>query len=115
MTNQELFDAVVAHARAQNARALDGGSCRYRTRDGLKCFAGALIADEHYRPELEGRAVYNIDVERALVRSGVTDAQISLVGDLQSVHDHYTPEHWGARFANISHRWKVRYRENNPA
>jgi len=115
MTNQELFDIVVTHARKQNARALDGGSCRYRTRDGLKCFAGALIADEFYDAKLEGRAVYNIDVERALVRSGVTDAQISLVGDLQSVHDHYTPEHWGARFANISHRWKVRYRENNPA
>jgi hypothetical protein len=53
MTNQELFDIVVAHARKQNKRAIANEVCSYRTPEGLKCFAGALIKDEFYIPEME--------------------------------------------------------------
>jgi hypothetical protein len=114
MTNQEIFDIVVAHARKQNRRALDGNSCRYRTREGLKCFAGALITDEHYLPELEGRSAYNIGVEQALTRSGVSETQLSLVGELQTIHDSLEPKFWEQRFEVAARKWKVRYRENNP-
>lgn len=61
LTLQEAFDKVLAHSRAmthQSAEPNPAGpeytpNCLYRASDGNKCFAGALIPDELYKPEFE--------------------------------------------------------------
>lgn len=54
---QKLFDAMLAHLRAQGKPAVARlemiDKCLYRTDDGLKCALGALIPDELYQPGFE--------------------------------------------------------------
>ncbi len=57
-SNQEIFDYVVSHLRAQGARSLnDENECTYRSVDGYSCAVGCLIPDDLYTPSLEGRLV----------------------------------------------------------
>jgi hypothetical protein len=54
-TLQSIFDRVAEHflgmpVPAQNHK----GDCVYRTKDGNRCFVGALIKDEDYDPSIEG-------------------------------------------------------------
>lgn len=114
MTNQELFDKVLAHARKQNARALALGRCVYRHPEGLRCFAGALLADEHYDPGFEGVGALSEAVQDALIASGVAKEQMELVADLQAVHDRHVVPEWPAEFAKVAMHHKLAY-ENNPA
>jgi hypothetical protein len=53
-TKQETFDTVVRHLKKQGKPAIQCGSCRYRTVDGLMCAAGVLIPEGRYRANLEG-------------------------------------------------------------
>jgi hypothetical protein len=105
MTAQEIFDFVLAHARKQNAKALSsirpdlsGQICSYRTPEGLKCFAGALIKDEFYNPIFEGYSATHAPVTNALVKSGLKETQIPYVVALQNIHDLRLPEEWEERF-----------------
>lgn len=105
MTDQELFDKVAAHLRAQNARAVDArGNCQYRTEDGKRCAAGCLILDEHYAPELEGKCALHDDVWPRLRASGVADRQAALVRALQNVHDHWSVDKWESELAHVAER-----------
>jgi hypothetical protein len=105
MTAQEVFDFVVAHARKQGAKALSsirpdlsGMICSYRTPEGLKCFAGALIKDEFYNPIFEGYAATHPPVAIALVKSGIDSYQIPYVVALQNIHDLRDVHEWEERF-----------------
>jgi hypothetical protein len=113
MTNQELFDKVLAHARKQNARALEFGRCAYRAPEGLMCFAGALIADEHYDSSFEGIGANFTRIKRALIASGIAKEQLDLVAELQAVHDRHLVPEWPAEFAKVATHYKLAY-ENNP-
>jgi hypothetical protein len=114
MTNQELFDKVVAHARKQGKRAVLNGRCQYRQPDGGKCFAGALIADEHYDPSLEGYGAGWPSVQNALVASGVKVEQFPLVSALQFIHDCHLVAEWPEQFTHRAAEFRLVY-ENNPA
>lgn len=113
MTNQELFDKVLTHARKQNTRALAFGRCVYRAPEGLMCFAGALMADEYYDPRFEGVGASSEAAQDALLASGIVLAQIALVCDLQAIHDRHTVPDWPAGFAKVATHYKLAY-ENNP-
>jgi hypothetical protein len=78
-TNQDAFDAVVRHLKAQNRQASWDGACAYRTPSGLKCAIGALIDDDCYNKGLEGIAVNKMEL--------LTDVSVALLQDLQTVHD----------------------------
>ena len=92
MTNQEIFDRVIARLREQGGPALDEeGDCRYRAEVNgrvLMCAVGCLIADEHYSESLEGKSVDD-DVEvREAVKASIGAVRTwALLNDLQRAHD----------------------------
>ena len=58
MTNQEIYDDVLAHLRKQGKAAVNtGGDCQYRGASGTSCAVGCLIPDELYDPLIEGLSV----------------------------------------------------------
>lgn len=94
MEKQEIFDRAVSHMRRQGRRAkLASGNCAYRGIDGTKCAVGALIPDELYCPDMEGKCAMILvdgfpDVRKAIFGSEDFDAgKTQLLTDLQGVHD----------------------------
>ena len=76
MTIQEVFTKAKEHLLRQNAKANDPDRprvCFYRdpSGSGRKCPVGALILDEFYRPEFEGKSARNPVIQDALRASGV--------------------------------------------
>jgi hypothetical protein len=105
-TAQELFTKVRTHLLAQRKKSLNNkGLCAYRGTNGLKCALGCLIADEDYHPKFEGG---NIRAETPLRNAcGVTDATLSLAGELRRLHDAIEPELWPDRLTAIASRFNV--------
>src|SRR5258708_26601482 len=87
LTKQEIFDTVKTHLLKQNARAISGIGCVYRTDKGLKCAAGVLIKDEFYSPAFESYSACHSIVQEALEKSGVSEDDILFVVELQRIHD----------------------------
>ena len=55
LTARDIYERVSNHLLTQRAVSEDeNGSCRLRSGNGRKCAIGSLIADELYRPEIEG-------------------------------------------------------------
>lgn len=105
--DQMMFDRVVAHARAQKVEAKCDDACRYRTPDGLKCFAGCLIPDEMYLPEMEGNSARTIATEYPGIFGENPD--LSLLARLQRVHDDYDPAEWEGLFQGIAQEDDLTY------
>jgi hypothetical protein len=99
-TDQELVNFVAEKLRAQGRPSLgeEGDNCQYRGPNGLRCAAGWLLADEHYTPWLEACAVGVTRVRQALIASGVSPAQIRLVGELQNAHDNSGCDNFVVKF-----------------
>lgn len=107
MTNQEMFDRVVAHARAQKRHAISHyRGCLYHGSNGVRCFIGALIPDDKYKPELEGQAATSQAVQEA---AGYTPEQVVLALRLQSVHDQYAVPDWEKRFRSLAAYFNLTY------
>ena len=114
MTNQEVFDKVVAHARQQGCKSLienglnpeEGPICAYRGENNTKCFAGILIPDEDYRKSYEDKA--SMAVFHAI---GITDMDDFLVRNLQVIHDKYDVEEWEGKFKKLANDWLLVYKE----
>jgi hypothetical protein len=114
MTNQEVFDKVVAHARQQGCKSLmenvlhpeEGPLCAYRGKNGTKCFAGIFIPDEDYQKSYEKKV--SMAVFHAI---GITDMDEFLVRDLQIIHDKYDVEEWEGRFQVLARNWELVYKE----
>jgi hypothetical protein len=94
LTKQEIFDRAVQQVKTQGQPSavmrLSTTRCLYRGPNGLKCAAGALIADEHYTTGLDVGSVSCCapDVSDALIASGVPGSEIGdLVYELQCAHD----------------------------
>lgn len=89
MTDQEIFDKVYAHFRANGFKvSWDGASkCMYRAPDGNRCAVGVLITDENYYLDLEGSGAMEKCVVEALLGSGIERRQLSFVRRLQLAHD----------------------------
>lgn len=113
LSKQEIFIKVRDHLLAQNKRALKVVSvtgeqlCQYRAPDGSTCAAGCLIKDEFYSSVLEGEGVHTRIVSDALSLSGVdmSDREtLSLVSDLQGLHDTSYPDEWAGGLAHLAQR-----------
>jgi hypothetical protein len=98
MTDQEIFDRVVAHFIKQGHRSVTvdqhapGGAvpdCMYRAPNGDMCAIGCLIKDEAYTPELETMPAFAESVHHALEASGITvEGRAKLFDQLQYAHDY---------------------------
>jgi hypothetical protein len=114
MLNRQLaFDRVAIHLLTQNKESLvptfdffGGFKCVYRAPDGCKCGIGALIPDDHYRPELEGNGVAALEVWRALDAdlgaNGGDIGDVDFMVALQQVHDRGKPEQWVSRLSHMA-------------
>lgn len=104
ITNQELFDRVLAHSRKMTQQSTDGETCLYRSSGGTNCcFVGALITDEVYADynntdedggigwnSLEGKNATDREVRDSVERSlgkKISYAQAQMLASLQTVHD----------------------------
>jgi len=124
MNRQEVFNTVRKHLLKQNAKAETwGGSCRYRTAEGLKCAVGCLIASEHYHPDFEGLTPTLEGAEgdgaegdspisrtkrllRAIADSlgipEITSEDASFLKELQSIHDDCVTHKWSAKLEEFA-------------
>lgn len=102
MNALEILETVTTALLKQNKQSKKAitssdGICAYRGDNGLKCAIGHLIKDENYNPELEGKGVSNIDVQKALFKNGINiynlDVETLLFG-LQNIHDYYGVDKW---------------------
>ena len=96
---QEIFDKVVKHLRAQNKKAYDeiGRVCVYLAADGLKCAAGCLIPDGH--PAAQIRHAWPMIpgdqfTPPYLVEIADQIGHHQLVRNLQRIHDDLEPNDW---------------------
>lgn len=93
MTDQEIFDKVLNHLRAQGHRATnDAGKCVYRASNGDMCAVGCLIADGAYKADMEGGGVYRL-LSKWPSALGLTIGphDHKLLQDLQAAHDVHMP------------------------
>jgi len=114
MELQELFDRVVKHLLTQNKRANDDGysGCKYRTKDGLSCAVGCLIADGHYNTELENHGVLFPEVMAAVEASigcTLSTKQLVVLNGLQRIHDLYTVVEWPRELKRIATEFGLTY------
>jgi hypothetical protein len=115
MNEQEVFDQVVSHLRAQGKQAVssDGIGCMYRSPDGLKCAVGCLISDEEYLPQWEGVNLaillnYSDRYNFQNVAGRLQPAR-QLTIDLQRIHDNYNPISWEDAFKDIANKYRLIY------
>jgi hypothetical protein len=120
MTNQELFDQVVVHARQQKCKATNSYRCAYRGPNGTKCFIGALIPDDKYLKSFEGYGLgallscekdsykYNSSKDIATA-AGIEEPQYELAKVLQGVHDNFEQPEWEKHFTKIATQYNLTY------
>ncbi len=108
MNNREIFDKVKTHLLTQNTRSvLPSGACAYRGTNGTMCAVGCLLKDEHYSEELESRPVRSQSVLVALNNSGIVldDLGLSMLYELQRVHDGYGMDMWPTHLDRIERNY----------
>lgn len=100
-TEQQVFDQVATHLLKQNKHCYSAaGFCAYRNREGLKCAAGCLIADDEYDVEFDS---FQGGTWLKLIDAGfVPGAHAVLISRLQDVHDGRTPEDWRNELVRVA-------------
>ena len=107
-TEQKVFDIVKVHLLTQNKKSRNNDcACVYQnvvSGKKMKCAAGALIPDEFYSNDLEGYTW------RELVERGdVPSEHLSLICELQLLHDHISPLGWEECLMEIADKFKLKY------
>jgi hypothetical protein len=126
MTPQQVFDTVVNHLRQQGGRSLLTDKqckelhefitvCAYRGKNGFKCSAGALIYDEEYLPEMEGKnfaAVLNNYFGSFVAATSLKERllpHIELIIYLQQLHDNVAVEEWEVALQRAAEQFSLIY------
>ena len=115
VTLQSVFNHVRDHLLKQNAVSEGSNGCLYRDSSGKSCAVGCLIADDLYRPEIEGSALdagaFERDVQLIVARSlGLEDLPVRMLRmlvELQGVHDHGSPDLWSEQLAEVAHAFHL--------
>lgn len=81
-TLQEVFNIVSTHLLTQGQMSLDDSMCMYRSPNGMKCAAGALIPDNEYKPEFE-KKLWDTLVHSRFVENKFVEE----IKELQIIHD----------------------------
>lgn len=99
MTKQEIFNVVWERAKDKR-KAWDNGLCMYRmplgNGESLKCFAGVLIPDDMYDPNMERATAHPLmsmypELKPYLIPS---DGKAGFIRSLQGIHDDFRVEEW---------------------
>ena len=94
----EIFNYVIDHLRHQGKKSMardrpvfNPGFCAYRGDGGTMCAVGALITDDEYDREWEGRGVARLAGERDLPASlrERLSPHVAMLIDLQRFHDNF--------------------------
>jgi hypothetical protein len=117
VNNQEAFDTVVKHLRAQGKRCVGvyyagqiSPTCLYRGADGLKCAAGILISDEEYASWMEGMGIIGILITGKCpnsLRSKLQNVDQTLLMELQDVHDNSPEVEWEEKLHRLATRFDL--------
>lgn len=109
MNQQEIFNTVVQHLRAQGKQAMGqtlrkGDMCMYLAPDGCKCAAGCLIPPEDYRPEFEGNSIENREsaVGVYFKQKFPNSDDRELIQDLQNIHDNGEVNTWESQWRYLA-------------
>ena len=118
MSNQEVFNKVLAHLRKQGHAAMDDEStCVYRAPNGTSCAVGCLLPDNLYDPRIEGRSVDALVSTRAsdfpATAAFLERFDIDMLTDLQMAHDGRLADRgisaWEQRMAGIAKQYGLVY------
>ena len=107
MERNEIVPAIVKRFESQGGLAYEKEvGCRYRTADNRACAVGALIPDNLYIPEIEGREVAVVTNTRVVNRpefrffrsiiaeAGLLDIHtVDILTQLQAMHDDCARDH----------------------
>lgn len=110
-TEQEVFYYVAHHLLTQNEKSLAKSDnfvrdCLYKNPDNLKCAAGCLIADDEYKPDLEGLSW------RVLADyKDVPLTHINLIASLQIVHDKFEVKNWRLQLSELANDFGLKFNE----
>jgi len=85
-------------------------TCTYRTNENKKCAVGQYIAEENYKPEMEGYSIYSEimfkDIEQLLVPKAKNKLTRGEWSRVQLIHDaiarHYNRIDTGGKMLNIT-------------
>lgn len=103
-TKQQVFNQIAKHLLTQGKKSIDGMDCRYRNREGLKCAAGCLIADDEYSEKFEGGSWVAIVNDYLLPQ-----AHKNLIFSLQYIHDMKPSSDWNSELTKIANRNNLVY------
>ena len=104
MNNQQAFNKMVQHLRAQNATSKNNtGRCAYRGLFGRKCAVGALIPDEEYRTEFED-VIASTVVQNCPSLQGIDKG---LLDSMQNTHDNVSIRFWEDEFKEIAEEFDL--------
>lgn len=113
MIAREIIDFVANKLCLQAEQSYDGfgcsaegGSCKYRGPNGLKCAIGWLIRDVDYKLEMENKGLiallrkYPI-LDYILPEDMDAEKGINLLGRMQAIHDVHPVEEWTPEFEKL--------------
>ena len=108
---QEMLNKVISRAKLGVKSAYDGGeddgnTCRYRTRDGNRCFVGELIPDERYTPYIEDAPIGKHIIDMI---PDATLSDIEFLQDMQTVHDNSPVREWQDELHALADKYELSF------
>jgi hypothetical protein len=102
MNKQQIIDCVAKHFVSMKSPSLDGDSCKYRNKDGLRCAIGSLIPDDMYKPSFDEGGLTlseilrsNMDLWREITGlKTYSEEMMFFLSQIQLAHDWAKPSEW---------------------
>lgn len=114
MTNQEFFDAAVAHLRKQGRPAeTHDFQCVYETEDGLMCAVGGVmppwVRAAAKAAGVNGNGAGTLRAHCPEADQFFAGVQTGLMEAVQEVHDGNDPDSWEPLFKSVADQFGLAY------
>lgn len=106
MTDLEMIDRVIKHARKGVKSVNCHGMCKYRGPHNSRCFIGALIPDERYTPCMESVNIAGEHARFIREAAGISEEQEILAIRLQKIHDNYHAGLWLTQLRHLRRQYE---------
>jgi hypothetical protein len=100
LNTRQAFWLIYAHATAQRVKSEEYHKgahetfCRLRCGDGRKCFFGALIPDELYSQDMEGKTPGKVLELFPTLAERLEGVDFEFLDRMVWIHDKHEPEDW---------------------